>query len=225
MKRKQSFYFLVLGTFLSGIAAFLVITFLNQMQQQVSVVVATTDLQPFQEITAQDVTMIQVPNSSLVDKQVVVTNADKVIGKYTSSYVSKDSFLNASNVTKTPGGPIVIQLNTKQNANLRAMELPVKEKSLQRKIKTGDHVDLLGTFPVTKSVNGVMQNVKDTQVLADYIEVLSTNFNASDKEGKDNTDGTIIISVEEDKAKQITEALAGGNVTMLVEPTETNQGH
>lgn len=225
MKRKQSFYFLILGTFLSGIVAFLVITFLSQMQQQISVVVATNDLQPFQEITAQDVTMVQVPNSALVNKQVVVTDANKVIGKYTASYISKDSFLNASNVTKTPGGPIVLQLNTKQNTNLRAMELPVKEKSLQKKIKTGDHVDLLGTLPVTKSVNGVMQNVKDTQVLVDHIEVLSTNFSATDKDGKDNVDGTIIISVEEEKAKQITEALAGGTVTMLVEPTETNQGH
>lgn len=205
---------LLLGLASSGGAFLLMRAYDNgesEVQETVSVVVATIDILPKERITIGDVTVKEIPREMAHFE--AATTTEQVVGLYV-----KDQLLAGEQILK----PRLIKgfedygIVIKIPAGHRAMTIPVNnEVGVSGFIRPGDYLDILAGF------NELVMGENIAKVILEKILVLATDHQLSEEERQPQDMENITVAVTLEQAEKLAMALEHGSVRVALRPIES----
>lgn len=198
--RGVAFFFLLAVACAIG-AGFLAVDTVESYKNTEQIVVVVQDIPAYTMIQTKDVTLADVPK--VMVKNSHFKSLDEVIGKYTNTFVPKESLLNRSQLSSLESARdgVSLPLSERNESNLRAFGLSSDYFIvLGDEVHVGDHVDIIGTF----------KDEQDSLAkhIAYGIPVIYKNEEL----------GSYVLAVTPEQAQEISLALSSGNLFITVNP-------
>jgi pilus assembly protein CpaB len=203
----------VLGLIVAGLAMATVQSFNEQAQ----VVVATKEIQPFTEITADQVKVASIPARAKSSDTFV--NIKDVVGKVSRTHILPNEQIRPGHLVDgvTDRSLLATQLSQFKDPKIRAFAIPIDHLTGlggADKLQPGDRVDIIGNL----KLNLGQQEVAVTKTILRNIQILGFIKNPDSEK---QTAG-VILAVTPAQAEDLSFAMANGTLRLSLNPYETD---
>lgn len=212
-KRNSGTAFLLVGAILAVVAAFLAVSLVRNFNETDRVVIAVRDIQPFQQITADDVQIAEVPK--IVIHANTVRDPKEVIGFYTKDTIYKGNMIDRRSLAQAKGeqSMLAAQLDTLRDPTIRAFAIPFDASTaVGGEIQPGDRVDIVAQVRIDAG-NGIQMGVG--KVIAAAVQVLKVSYTGDGK-------GNLIVALTPTEIENITFAMTSGQLRFALNPLTTD---
>ena len=204
--------YLMCGVALAGLAGLAGYTTIDKVQDLVPVVVATQNIEPHQQITAQMVKTVEVPALGRADN--TIDDTSLVVGGYTTSKVYANQTIIQPMVAKqfdeTGASGLALSI---PDETLRVVAFDVNNSSaIGGKLKKGDFVDIM----VTVNGSSVGANTNITKTILQGIQVSDVKGGGEGDGASEISSISLLLTLEQ--AEVVKHAYAMGEVTYALNP-------
>lgn len=214
MKQRSGGSLLLVIALVAGlVAAFLTVSVVRGATRLTSVIVANQEIQPYTAITAQMLTVQQVPASAVAAD--AVKDPAALVGRYTRSLVLPDSVMRDGYLATAAGnsGSVAAKLSESSVPGARAMAIAVDNTTaVGGTLQVGDRVDVIAAVKIERT-NAPTTTL--SKVIAKGVPVLYTT--PSDSAAK----ATVVVQVNQSMAEEIAYAQISGTVYLATVPYKT----
>jgi len=215
--KKHGIGFLVVSIIMALCAALLVVQFLKRVNETEPVVVAVRDLEPYKQVTRDNVRMQEVPVISIPED--AIRKIDDIAGQYLRDRVYAGEVLRQARVADvTPGKSVTTaKLTNLGRPDLRAFSLPFDlETGVGGDIKAGDRVDIIASVKITAGNT----NMGVGKIIAKNVLVLDVK---EDTESSSSGAGVLVVALTPQQIEDIAFALTSGSVRFALNPLNTDE--
>lgn len=188
---------------------------LEAQYQPMRAVVASSDLQPGTFLTAETVSVREVPKAFLHSEAVLAEDFSSIAGRMLARSVKRGETVLLSHVAQDATAGFSTQLKT----GMRALTFPVDdESSISGMLSPGDRIDIFFTTS-SNNENLTMPLLYDVPVIATGIRTKS-NATYMDEKQPATQYQTVTVSVSPEDAAKITLAQDAGKITVTLRQPE-----
>ncbi|HLO02562.1 MAG TPA: Flp pilus assembly protein CpaB [Symbiobacteriaceae bacterium] len=214
MKQRSGGSLLLVISLIAGlVAAFLTVSVVRGATRLTSVIVATQEIQPYTAITAEMLTVKQLPASAVSAD--AIKDPAALVGRYTRSLVLPDAVLRTGYLATAAGnsGSVAAKLSETNVPGARAMAIAVDNATaVGGTLQVGDKVDVIAAVKVERQG---APTTTVSKVIAKGIPVLYTT--PADTAAK----ATVVVQVTPSMAEEIAYAQTAGTVYLATNPYQT----
>lgn len=214
MKQRSGGSLLLVISLIAGlVAAFLTVSVVRGATRMQSVIVANQEIQPYTAITADMLSVKQLPASAVSAD--AVTDPAALVGRYTRSLVLRDAVLRTGYLAVSSGnsGSVAAKLSESNLPGVRAIAIAVDNTTaVGGTLQVGDKVDVIAAVKLERS-NAPTTTVAKT--IARAVPVLYTT--PADTAAK----ATVVIQVTPALAEEIAFAQIAGTLYLSTNPYQT----
>lgn len=211
MKQRSGGSLLLVISLIAGlVAAFLTVSVVRGATRMTSVIVANREIQPYTAITAEMLTVKQLPASAVSAD--AVTDPAALVGRYTRSLVLPDAVMRTGYLATAAGnsGSVAAKLSEINTPGARAMAIAVDNTTaVGGTLQVGDKVDVIAAVKVERSG---APTTTVSKIIAKAVPVLYTT--PADTAAK----ATVVVQVSPSMAEEIAYAQIAGTVYLITNP-------
>jgi Flp pilus assembly protein CpaB len=214
LKKRGSTLFLVAAVLFAAMAAFLATKTVKSFNETSLAVVAVKDIEPFVQITKEDIKLTEVPSAAVPTDAIV--KVDALVGKYLKSPAYKGDVIREIRIADIKGdrGLMSAQISELGRPDLRAFALPYTgDNGVGGEIQAGDRIDIVASVKMD-SPNG---QVGCGKIVGCNVLVLQA------EPGEQNSAGTLIVALAPQQIEDIAFALTSGQVRFALNPYRTDE--
>jgi pilus assembly protein CpaB len=201
---------LVISLIAGLVAAFLTVSVVRGATRLTNVIVANQEIQPYTAISAEMLTVKQLPASAVAAD--AVTDPAALVGRYTRSLILPETVMRSGYLASAAGnaGSVAAKLSESNQPGARAMAIAVDNATaVGGTIQVGDKVDVIAAVKVERSNQPTTTLAK---VIAKGVPVLYTT--PADSTAK----ATVVVQVTPNMAEEIAYAQVAGSVYLATNP-------
>lgn len=214
MKQRSGGSLLLVISLIAGlVAAFLTVSVVRGATRLTSVIVANQEIQPYTAITAEMLSVKQLPASAVSAD--AVTDPAALVGRYTRSLVLPEAVMRTGYLATAAGnsGSVAAKLSETNAPGARAMAIAVDNTTaVGGTLQVGDKVDVIAAVKVERQG---APTVTVSKIIAKAVPVLYTT--PADTSAK----ATVVVQVSPALAEEIAYAQLAGTVYLITNPYQT----
>jgi pilus assembly protein CpaB len=215
MKQRSSGSLLLVISLIAGlVAAFLTVSVVRGATRLTTVIVANQEIQPYTAITAEMLSIRQLPASAVSAD--AVKDPAALVGRYTRSLILPDTVLRAGYLSTTAGsaGSVAAKLTESGLPGARAMAIAVDDSTaVGGTLTVGDKVDIIAAVKIER------QNAPTTtlsKVIVKGVPILHMT------EAESTAKATVVVQVTPEQAEEIAYAQIAGTIYLATNPYRTD---
>lgn len=214
MKQRSGGSLLLVISLIAGlVAAFLTVSVVRGATRMTNVIVANQEIQPYTAITAEMLSVKQLPASAVSAD--AVTDPAALVGRYTRGLVLPETVMRSGYLATAAGnsGSVAAKLSEMNVPGVRAMAIAVDNTTaVGGTLQVGDKVDVIAAVKVER--NGAPTTTV-SKIIAKAVPVLySTPADTAAK-------ATVVVQVTPALAEEIAYAQIAGTVYLITNPYQT----
>lgn len=211
--KKQGIGFLIASVITALCAALLVVQVLKRINETQPVVVAVRDLEPYKQVTRDDVKIQEVPVISI--PQDAIRKIEDIAGQYLRDRIYAGEVIRKARIADTAPGKSVTtaKLTELGRPDLRAFALAFNEETgVGGDIKPGDRVDIIASV----KMDAGNASIGVGKIVARNVLVLDVK-----QESKGNN--VLVVALTPQQIEDIAFSLTSGSVRFALNPLNTDE--